>query len=64
MTTVTKCVECGRPRNLTKQVRRYAGKHIDTDPYCSTQCCRAAHGVCKHSNLPPCDQCEKGTKAA
>jgi len=40
-----RCAQCGKPRKLTKQARRYAGYQLDADPFCSTHCCRAYHGT-------------------
>jgi hypothetical protein len=39
------CARCGKPRHVNAQVRKYAGHQIDTDPFCSTACCRAHHGT-------------------
>lgn len=39
-----RCVECGGPRKLTKQARKYAGVALDLDPFCSSRCCRKWHG--------------------
>ena len=39
------CIVCEKPRTITKQVRRYAGVQIDSDPFCSSRCCREWHGT-------------------
>lgn len=43
---------CRKPRPVTvltgkklRELRRYAGGQIDADPFCSSRCCRAFHGV-------------------
>lgn len=35
---------CGRKLPRSKQVRKYAGGQIDSDPFATTDCCRAWHG--------------------
>lgn len=40
-----RCVQCGKPRVITKQARQYAGVQLDMDPFCSSACCRAWHGA-------------------
>jgi len=38
------CAQCGGPRTVTAQARKYAGYQVDLDPYCSARCCRRWHG--------------------
>ena len=36
---------CGQPLARSQGVRRYAGPHIDTDPFATSRCCRKWHGT-------------------
>lgn len=38
------CAQCGGTRELPKR-GRYHNAAADADPFCSTECCRAWHGV-------------------
>lgn len=35
---------CTRPLPRSKPAMRYAGAQLETDPFCSTGCCRRFHG--------------------
>ena len=36
---------CGKKLERSQGVRRYAGPHIDLDPFASSRCCRKWHGT-------------------
>ena len=36
---------CGKPLVRSRDVRRYAGAHLDVDPFASSRCCRKWHGT-------------------
>ena len=40
------CLRCEKPKTLpTKPVTRLTFAAYELDPYCSTECCKADHGV-------------------
>ena len=39
-----RCVVCGKPRKPQRS-RKYAGGRAESDPFCSTVCCREWHGT-------------------
>lgn len=39
-----RCAVCGKPRK-TDRSQRYARGEAERDPFCSTQCCKAYHGI-------------------
>lgn len=45
-----RCVHCGGPRTVRQN--RYSGLAAALDPFCSSACCRAWHGVAEREHQP------------
>lgn len=43
--TYTHCDYCGKPKAPSPDTRYSTRLEYERDPYCSTTCCREAHGV-------------------
>jgi hypothetical protein len=55
-----RCAVCRKPLLRTRQQRRYAGGQIDSDPFCSSRCCRVWYGTA----LPETSQAAARLRAA
>lgn len=43
---------CSSPLPRSRQLRKYAGAALDSDPFCSTVCCKLYYGLAAHAKAP------------